>query len=404
MFHQGSFDARLYQRRCTVIKRTLFLFLLSCVPAVAQQGQAIGPTAPCSAFGTASGTCLQGAGALGSPLSIGTLPAFTLGGTISGGGNNVNNVNINVSSPGTGAFTTIGATSVVTINANTAAGPTPLAGDVFRILQADSVVNRTTLESAGATNIIGGRRSGGTMASPAATPAAVSLLQLGGLGYTTGYATGPNALISLQSNTLWTTSNADTRIAFSTTPTGTLSQVEALRIQPSGGVSIGATSIASDPGIGSLNMDGTIIAPNITSDAGLADTTLCWKNAATTGTFLKGSGTLGICLGTSGAQFKTAFAPMVGGLEEVMGLSLQNYRYRNGYGDSGERMQYGLTAQDVDKVMPDLVRRDTSGEVINYDSGALLFVGLRAIQQLKTDNDNLRACQATWKCRIFGVQ
>lgn len=387
-----------------MIKRTLFLFLLSCVPAAAQQGQAIGPTAPCSAFGTASGTCLQGAGALGSPLSIGTLPAFTLGGTISGGGNNFNNVNINVSSPGTGAFTTIGASSVVTINANTSAGPVPLVGDLLRVLAADGIATRLTFEAASANNVLGGRVTGGTMAAPTATFAGAGLLSFNGYGYTGALSTAANAVITMTADSLWSGTNAATRISFFTTPTGSTTRAEMFRLSTLGGASIGATAVATDPGAGSLNMDGTIIAPNITSDAGLADTTLCWKTSATTGTFLKGSGTLGICLGTSGAQFKTAFAPMVGGLEEVMGLSLQNYRYRNGYGDSGERMQYGLTAQDVDKVMPDLVRRDTSGEVINYDSGALLFVGLRAIQQLKTDNDNLRACQATWKCRIFGVR
>lgn len=42
-----------------------------------------------------------------------TLPAHTLGGTVSGGGNNINNVNIGVSTPGTGAFTTITSTSSV---------------------------------------------------------------------------------------------------------------------------------------------------------------------------------------------------------------------------------------------------------------------------------------------------
>jgi hypothetical protein len=44
---------------------------------------------------------------LGSPASVGTMPAFTLGGTVSGGGNQINNVVIGTSTPLAGAFTTV---------------------------------------------------------------------------------------------------------------------------------------------------------------------------------------------------------------------------------------------------------------------------------------------------------
>lgn len=39
-----------------------FLCLFLATPVFAQQGNAIGPNAPCSAFGTITGTCLQGNG------------------------------------------------------------------------------------------------------------------------------------------------------------------------------------------------------------------------------------------------------------------------------------------------------------------------------------------------------
>lgn len=56
-------------------------------------------------------------GALGSPSSAGTLPAYTLGGTISGGGNQVNNVIIGTSTPLAGTFTTLTANSSLTVAA-----------------------------------------------------------------------------------------------------------------------------------------------------------------------------------------------------------------------------------------------------------------------------------------------
>ncbi len=51
------------------------------------------------------------AGALGSPSSVGTLPAFTLGGTVSGGGNQLNNIIIGTSTPLAGTFTTLTGTA-----------------------------------------------------------------------------------------------------------------------------------------------------------------------------------------------------------------------------------------------------------------------------------------------------
>ena len=47
-------------------------------------------------------------------------------------------------------------------------------------------------------------------------------------------------------------------------------------------------------------------------------------------------------------------------------------------------------AQNVEAALPDLAGHNENGETINYDWGALMFVGLRAIQELKADNDNLR--------------
>lgn len=127
----------------------------------------------------------------------------------------------------------------------------------------------------------------------------------------------------------------------------------------------------------------------LSTDATKVTNTLCADT--TTGQVYKGSGALGICLGTSGRQFKTEFAPMQAGLAEVMKIKLWNYRYKSGYGDGGENLQYGPTAQDVETVLPDLVRHNEKGDAINYDVGAFIPILMRAVQELKVDNDNLRA-------------
>lgn len=62
--------------------------------------------------GTAGSFVVNG-GALGSPSSAGTIPAFTLGGTVSGGGNQINNVIIGTSTPLAGTFTTLTPTGLL---------------------------------------------------------------------------------------------------------------------------------------------------------------------------------------------------------------------------------------------------------------------------------------------------
>jgi hypothetical protein len=133
---------------------------------------------------------------------------------------------------------------------------------------------------------------------------------------------------------------------------------------------------------GSLTLYGasSIFINSLSTDAAATDATMCRRTS--NGQLLVGSGTLGICLGTSGAQFKTAFTPMLAGMDEIRNLKLWNYRYRKGYGDGGERIQYGPTAQDVEAVIPDLVRYDARGVPINYDIGAFVPISLHALKQL----------------------
>lgn len=57
-----------------------------------------------------------------SNLATGTAPAFTLGGTVSGGGNQINNVVIGASTPLAGSFTTITASSTSTLTGNVGIG------------------------------------------------------------------------------------------------------------------------------------------------------------------------------------------------------------------------------------------------------------------------------------------
>lgn len=389
-------------------------------------------------------------------LSGGTAPAFTLGGTVSGGGNQINNVIIGTSTPLTGFFTTLsasasltsllhiggtgttgtqltfqtttgngttdafvwnrgnnGATLAMTLN-NTGLGLGTVAPDAaltlnlnaaasvavtapgFHIVGADTTATIGLIDTFAAPGQWSVRRADGTLSSKSAVISDVPIFSNQALAWD-GSAYNSIALIQAVTAELQSGTAHGSVLKFFTTPATTTTLTEAIRIQPSGGVTIGAT-ITTDPGVGGLQLNGQAFAPNMASDTATADSTVC--TATTGGKLLKGTGALGICLGTSGRQFKTDFEPMAAGINDLMKISFTNYRYRNGHGDDGAHMQYGTTAQDVEKVLPDLVRHDITGTAINYDSGALLFIGLRSIQQLKADNDNLHAANDNLRQRL----
>jgi Chaperone of endosialidase len=110
--------------------------------------------------GTAGAFVVQG-GALGSPSSAGTIPAFTLGGTVAGGGNQINNVVIGTTTPLAGLFTTLSASTSVTspliiggsaTSSSLTLQSTSGAGATDQILfQTASQVNRLKMLSSGFT-------------------------------------------------------------------------------------------------------------------------------------------------------------------------------------------------------------------------------------------------------------
>jgi hypothetical protein len=92
--------------------------------------------------------------------------------------------------------------------------------------------------SAGTGGLIRGIGAGGTTASPTATPAGASLMEIGGYGYTGSSFVGIEGSIIIASNTAFTTSNTPTLIKFSTTPTSSTTINEVGRWQSNGGLQI----------------------------------------------------------------------------------------------------------------------------------------------------------------------
>jgi hypothetical protein len=126
---------------------------------------------------------------------------------------------------------------------------------------------------------------------------------------------------------------------------------------------------------------GGINLPSLPSDATHTDNTVCADTS--TGLLYKGSGAVGICLGTSSARFKHDISPLRPGLAQIMALQPVSYRYNKGYGDDGARELYGFTAEQVADVLPELVGHDAEGRPNSVDWAGIVPVLVKAIQELK---------------------
>lgn len=146
------------------------------------------------------------------------------------------------------------------------------------------------------------------------------------------------------------------------------------------------TSLVTALGISAA---GLITLPLISSDAGLTDSSVC-QDTTTHGLYA-GSGTLGICLGTSSARYKRDIGKMSGGLPDILALKPVSFHYRKGRGDSGARKQVGFLAEDVVETTPDIVGRDKEGRPNTVDMLALVPLLTKAIQEQQMQIDELRA-------------
>lgn len=145
-----------------------------------------------------------------------------------------------------------------------------------------------------------------------------------------------------------------------------------------------AASGSQNSGITGLVIKGTnqeVRISQIATDAGKTDTTVC-QDTTNHGLF-SGSGTLGVCLGTSSARYKNDIGPMTRGLADLMTLQPKTFRYLPGYGDGGARLQGGFLAEDVTQTMPELVDLDDQGQPNALDWGALIPIMVRSIQDLQ---------------------
>lgn len=135
-----------------------------------------------------------------------------------------------------------------------------------------------------------------------------------------------------------------------------------------------------------LPITGTTLTLNaIASDSGQTDNTVCIDGSGVT---RKGSGTLGICLGTSSARFKTGITALAPGLTEIMALKPKSFYLDKAHGDP-TKLMYGFIAEDVVRVLPKLVSKDSLGRPNTADYVGIIPVLVKAIQQQQREIEAL---------------
>jgi len=106
--------------------------------------------------------------------------------------------------------------------------------------------------------------------------------------------------------------------------------------------------------------------------------------------YVTSSGQLGVL--ASSERYKTAVASMGGTTEKLERLRPVTFHLKS---DPNGPLQYGLIAEEVDKVYPELVIRDEAGQIqgVRYDELAPMLLNevLKQKAQLQEQQDRLQA-------------
>ncbi len=115
-------------------------------------------------------------------------------------------------------------------------------------------------------------------------------------------------------------------------------------------------------------------------------------------------------MASSSARFKKAIKPMDKASEAILALKPVRFRYKEEIDPKGIP-QFGLIAEDVEKVSPDLVGRDETGKVstVRYEAvNAMLLNEFlkehRTVQELKATVAQQQAASAQQQATIAGQQ
>jgi hypothetical protein len=219
------------------------------------------------------------------------------------------------------------------------------------------------------------RTARGTAAAPAAVQLGDPLALFLGDGYgATQFSSEAGGMLILAAQN-WTDTAQGTAVAFTTTPLGSTDEAAHMAIMPDGNVGIG--TFTEIPTVADkLQVFGDI-------RVGTTGTDGCVRNFG-------GGAIAGTC--SSDRRFKKDITPFDRVLDRLTALQPVHYFWRASEFPErqfGDRRAYGLIAQDVEPILPELVVTNDDGfKAVDYSELPLLTI--QAVKDLKSENDVLQ--------------
>lgn len=260
--------------------------------------------------------------------------------------------------------------------------------------QGDSFVLTTAYNSSGSEPSAGFVAQGarGTLAAPAAVQTGDLLGIYGMSGFGTTQFGDFQAGIASAAMENWTDTARGSVVGILATPIGQVEPQVYIAVLPNGNVGIDTPMDVNGipTALETLQVFGDI-------RVGTTGTNGCIKNFA-------GTGILGTC--SSDRRLKKDITPFAPALDKLTALQPVNYFWRaNEFPDRhfGNSLNYGLIAQDVERVLPDLVVTEADGfKAVDYTKIPLLTI--QAVKELKTNNDALKAENDGLKQRVAALE
>jgi hypothetical protein len=283
----------------------------------------------------------------------------------------------------------------ITSEGNVGIGTTTPGGN-FDVSSGQINVPATTVTSTYANSTLGafilGRKTRGTAAAPSAVANGDTLASFTGRGFAaTHFGTGDGGMGVLAAEN-WTDTAQGTLIAFNTTANGTTGSFPRMAITAAGDVGIGTPGDVNGfpTATDKLQVFGDV-------RVGTTGTNGCLKNFA-------GTGIAGTC--ASDRRFKKDVTPFGPVLDRLAALQPVHYYWRSAEFPErhfGNSKNYGLIAQDVEQVLPELVVTNDDGfKAVDYSELPLLII--QAVKELKAENEKLRAENDVVKKRVAELE
>jgi len=322
------------------------------------------------------------------------------------------NVGIGTASPGT----------TLVINKNASVAPTPLTGSLLQVLNADSTSSGMEVVAIGSgiQPIFNFRRSFGTGASLSAVISGGNLGLIQGSGYDGTSWSNPQVSLSMNAAETWTSTAHGTIATISTTPIGSTTISERLRIDSTGNVGIGTASPASKLDVnGNVAVTGVVTAksPSTATDviyaiqssssnklfniseggSGAGNAYVYDSSGAVSIALYGGTGQItatgNITAYYSDDRLKTKLGNIENALDKVSKLNGFYYEANETAQALGYKpvREVGLSAQQVEAVLPEVVAPapiDNEYKTLHYERVIPLLV--EAIKELKAEIELLK--------------